>query len=85
MKFSELVQQLSSVPNTSTFLADDPTIVGVSAVDEAAPQTMSYVDGDAFAPWIGKTKASALILPLNEQLQAEASDRNIAWISTPHA
>lgn len=82
MKFSELVQQLSSASHSPVFLADDPDIVGVAAVDDASPQTMSYVDGDAFAPWVGKTQASALILPMNEQLQAVARDRNIAWIST---
>ncbi|MBF2079719.1 MAG: UDP-3-O-(3-hydroxymyristoyl)glucosamine N-acyltransferase [Synechococcales cyanobacterium T60_A2020_003] len=84
MKCSELVQRLSSDDvQVPIFLADDPELTSVAAVDQASPGTISYIDGDAFADWVHKTEASALILPLREDLQTAASDRGIAWISTP--
>jgi UDP-3-O-[3-hydroxymyristoyl] glucosamine N-acyltransferase len=84
MKFSELAQILQSdSPNLSLFQADNPEILGVAAVDQATAGTMSYIEGEAFAKWVLNTQASALILPMDETLQTQASDRGLAWISTP--
>lgn len=84
MKFSEIVQKLDSaaVSNSLTSNAEcDPEITGVAAVDEAASGTISYIEGGKFAHFVGKTSASALILPRDEALQAQATSRGIAWVT----
>lgn len=84
MKFSELVQRLA--PSATTHLTTgsntDPEVTGVSAIEAAAPNTLSYIEGDKFAAHIATTPASALILPLNPDLQAKATDRGIAWVAS---
>lgn len=84
MKFSELVQKLD--PTTSSSLAiapsTDPDISGVAAIDEAATIQLSYIEGGRFASQVQTTQAGALILPVDEKLQAQATERGIAWIAT---
>lgn len=91
MKFSELLQKLRSAASLNSLtpngVADqasnqDPEITGVAAIDEATPGTLSFVDKGQFVAEIGKTAASALILPMAAGLQAQASERGIAWIAT---
>jgi UDP-3-O-[3-hydroxymyristoyl] glucosamine N-acyltransferase len=77
MKFSELVEKLGSNTNSP----DDPEITGVAAIDEATPGTISYIEGAKFVAQIATTQASALILPQNEALQAQATARGIAWVA----
>lgn len=85
MKFCELVQQLSLVAshNLMTSQSLDPEISGITSIDGAQTGTISYIEGPKFANYVGTTSASALILPLDETLQAQASARQIAWIATP--
>ncbi|MCT7973797.1 UDP-3-O-(3-hydroxymyristoyl)glucosamine N-acyltransferase [Laspinema olomoucense] len=84
MKFSEIVQKLAihlpDSPAVST--GEDPEITGVTAVDEATPGNLSYIEGGKFADRIAVTAATALILPMNPQLHQQASDRGIAWVAT---
>ncbi len=85
MKFSEIVEKLSSTAecNSLTVNTDlNPEISGVAPIDEASSSTLSYIEGAKFASMVGKTAASALILPRDEVLQAQASERGIAWISS---
>lgn len=85
MKFSEIVQKLSDAATGNSLTSDkdnDLEIIGVAAVDEASFGTLSYIDGAKFAAQIQKTQASALILPTDEALQAQAQERGIAWIAT---
>jgi UDP-3-O-[3-hydroxymyristoyl] glucosamine N-acyltransferase len=85
MKFSQLVQKLGggAACNSLTSNKDgDPEVTGVAAVDEASLGTLSYIEGAKFAAQVGETKASALILPPDEALQAQAQERGIAWIAT---
>ncbi|MGA7935906.1 MAG: UDP-3-O-(3-hydroxymyristoyl)glucosamine N-acyltransferase [Kovacikia sp.] len=86
MKFSELVQKLNLVIHHSSQAVStlDPEIVGVAAVDEATPGTLSYIEGERFAHQIKTTAASALILPKDEVLQAEATKRQIAWVEAAY-
>lgn len=84
MKFSEIVDKLSDPANCNS-LNDkdgDPEITGVSAVEQASFGTISYIDGAKFASQVEKTGASALILPADQALQAQAQERGIAWIAT---
>ncbi len=78
MKLSDIAQRLQS---DTTRLANDPDIQGVAAIDEATAGTLSYIEGEKFAGQIATTQATALILPMDEALQAAASDRHLAWIS----
>lgn len=87
MKFSEITAKLDN----STVLGDslainphcNPEISGVAAIDQAVAGTLSYVEGGKFATMVSNTAASALILPVDETLQNQASDRHIAWLSSP--
>ncbi|NJL35869.1 MAG: UDP-3-O-(3-hydroxymyristoyl)glucosamine N-acyltransferase [Leptolyngbyaceae cyanobacterium SM1_4_3] len=84
MKFSQLAQQIAAADRTSlaTHPNGDPEIIGVAAIEEATSGNLSYVEGSKFAAEVSKTAASALILPLDEALQTQATTRQIAWIAT---
>jgi UDP-3-O-[3-hydroxymyristoyl] glucosamine N-acyltransferase len=83
MKFSKIVEKLSDTAQSNSLSVNkdlDPEITGIAPVDEASISTLSYIEGVKFAAMVGKTAASALILPLDEALQAQAIERRIAWI-----
>ncbi|HEY9814577.1 MAG TPA: UDP-3-O-(3-hydroxymyristoyl)glucosamine N-acyltransferase [Candidatus Obscuribacterales bacterium] len=79
INLSQIAQHLQSQHTT----AQDPEISGVAAIDEAQPGQLSYIEGETFAAQIATTQASALILPMNEALQAAADARQLAWVSVP--
>ena len=87
MKFSQIVELLgeevtaSSLETSALGDPSDPQISGLAAIQEADETHLSYVEGLKFASYVATTKAGALILPADELLQAQASDRNIAWVS----
>jgi UDP-3-O-[3-hydroxymyristoyl] glucosamine N-acyltransferase len=84
MKFSELVQKLDPATLSSLAIAPstNPDISGVAAIDKVSATQIGYIDGGKFASQVQTTQAGALILPLDEQLQAQATERGIAWIAT---
>ncbi|WNZ23378.1 UDP-3-O-(3-hydroxymyristoyl)glucosamine N-acyltransferase [Leptolyngbya sp. NK1-12] len=84
MKFSQLLQQLQITDQHSLLVdpAHDPVLTGLAAIDEAQPGSLSYIEGGKFANQIHHTGASAVILPQDAKLQQQASQRQIAWIST---
>ncbi|MBX2864790.1 MAG: UDP-3-O-(3-hydroxymyristoyl)glucosamine N-acyltransferase [Leptolyngbyaceae cyanobacterium MAG.088] len=84
MRFSEIVEQLGMAEASSLEAQPDlnPEITGVSAVQDSQPNTISYVEGTKFAPYIEQTANAALILPMNASLQAQATEQGIAWVST---
>ena len=84
MKFSEIIEKLGSsvVAHSLTIHSDnDPKITGVAAIDKATPGTISYAESNKFSVLAGSTAASALILPVNADLQAKAEARGVAWVS----
>ncbi len=84
MQFSDLIERISPLVQTHSLavMVDlNPQIIGVAAIKDAPPHSLSYVEGEKFASLIASTQASALILPRNESLQAQATARNIAWIA----
>ncbi|MDJ0676934.1 MAG: UDP-3-O-(3-hydroxymyristoyl)glucosamine N-acyltransferase [Calothrix sp. MO_167.B42] len=84
MKFSEIIQQLGEDSVSHSLHVNkelNPEITGVGAIDDAKTGSISYVEGKKFAAFVGKTQASALILPLDEDLQAQAQAQGIAWIA----
>lgn len=83
MKFDKLVELLGDAADRNSLKSGvNPEITGVAAVDRATPTTLSYIEGAKFAAEIATTRANALILPADEALVKQASDRSIAWIST---
>ncbi|GDZ94999.1 UDP-3-O-(3-hydroxymyristoyl) glucosamine N-acyltransferase [Planktothrix agardhii CCAP 1459/11A] len=84
MKFSELVEKLNAGIDAHSLIHDptlNPDIQGVAAVDTATSGTLSYIDGLKFASFVQVSAASALILPLDESLQNQATAGGKAWIS----
>lgn len=85
MKFSAIVRHLEERVGRDRLNYDlqaDPEITAVAPIETAAADTLGYIEGQKFAPWVIKTAASALILPAVPQLQAQASERQIAWVAT---
>lgn len=86
MQFSEIISKLSETITAHSLIANpeqNPEITGVAPLDESISGTISYIEGAKFASLVSSTGASALILPQNEQLQIQATERGIAWLSTP--
>jgi len=87
MKFSQIVEVLGDEVTTSSLEASndsaqaDLQVSGLAAIQDARGAQLSYVEGPKFASYVATTEAGALILPDDEGLQAQASDRNIAWVS----
>lgn len=85
MKFQELVTKLGIVANHNSLAEHqnlNPELQRVTAIDRADRNSLSYVEGGKFAAMVATTQATALILPVDETLQIQASERNIAWIAT---
>jgi UDP-3-O-[3-hydroxymyristoyl] glucosamine N-acyltransferase len=84
IQLSALITKLGSVVIASsleTYPDLDPQLTGLAPIDAAASGTISYIEGDKFAKLIETTVASALVLPLNDAIQARATARGIAWIA----
>ncbi|MEM6752586.1 MAG: UDP-3-O-(3-hydroxymyristoyl)glucosamine N-acyltransferase [Cyanobacteria bacterium P01_C01_bin.38] len=84
MKFSLIVEKLGEAVTDSSLTKKpnlDPEIKELAAIDEAAPSTISYIEGAKFASALDTTTANALILPADESLQSKAQEKGIAWIA----
>jgi UDP-3-O-[3-hydroxymyristoyl] glucosamine N-acyltransferase len=84
MQFSELIIKLGSAVAASSLETAphlNPILTGLAPIDAAGSGTVSYIEGDKFAKFVSSTAASALILPMNETIQAQAIEREIAWIA----
>lgn len=82
MNFSAIVKALPAELIIDHFWADDPDITGIAAIAEVNTAQISYIGSDKFAPMVMTTPAAALILPDDQDLQAKATARGIAWFST---
>ena len=83
MKFSELVEKLGATETSlKTHPEHNPELTGITPIESARSQTLSYIEGSKFGSFLSTTAASALILPIDQSLQAQATDRHIAWISS---
>lgn len=83
MKFSELVEKLNIDSDRTSLSVNpdgDPEIQGIAPIDQATPSTISYIEGAKFAARLKTTEARALILPPDDGLQQQATERGIAWI-----
>ena len=86
MKFTDIIEKLgiASEHHSLEEQQSNPEISGIAPVDQAVPGTLSYIEGAKFTAMVNQTAASALILPADTALQAQASQRKIAWIATPN-
>lgn len=85
MKFSDLISQLSPQTHSlNTHPELNPDLYSITAIDQAQENTLSYVEGEKFAKMVTITNAYALILPLDSSLQAQATERGIAWLSSSY-
>jgi UDP-3-O-[3-hydroxymyristoyl] glucosamine N-acyltransferase len=82
MLFNEVVRQLGSAV-ASHSQNSNPEISGLTPIEQAAPHTLSYIEGDKFAGLIATTTAAALVIPANELLIAQAEARGLAWLTAP--
>ena len=83
MQFQEIIARLGDLAQDNS-LQNNPNITGVAAIHEAQSHHLSYIEGAKFASQVSQTAAAALILPQNEILQQQATERGIAWIATAH-
>lgn len=84
MKFSAIAEAIGITEESSlaAFPDRDPDIRGVVAIQAADSDTLTYIEGEKFGKYAETTQASALILPKDAMLQAQATERGIAWLST---
>lgn len=86
MRFSEIVGKLGTSAEVNSLIINqalNPDLKGMAAVDRATSSNLSYIEGSKFANRLNITNAGALILPRDEELQAKASEKGIAWIAAP--
>jgi len=84
MQFSELITKLGSTIAASSLETAShlhPILTGLAPIETATSGTISYIEGDKFAKFVSSTAASALILPMNQAIQTQATERGIAWIA----
>ncbi len=86
MRFSTLLLQLAQrgVLNDSAprHLAGDPELSGAAAVDQAAAGQLSFLEpGHQLSAALATCHASALLLPLDPELQQLAQERGMAWVA----
>jgi UDP-3-O-[3-hydroxymyristoyl] glucosamine N-acyltransferase len=84
MQFSELIIKLGSAVTASSLGTAkdlDPILTGLAPIETASSELMSYIEGDKFAKFVSTTGAGALVLPMNETIQAAATERRIAWVA----
>jgi len=84
MKFTEILEKLANGVKEHSISSHpdcNPDLLNVAYLEEATEQSISYIDGPKFFPLLATTAASALILPLDQSLQEQASSRNIAWLA----
>ena len=81
MQFQEIIARLGDLAQNNN-LQSNPNITGVAAIHQAQSHHLSYIESAKFAPQVSQTAAAALILPQDETLQQQASERGIAWIAT---
>jgi len=83
MRFSSLLSHLSAVDAASPrHLGIDPEIHGAQAIDLAGPGQLCFLEsGSGLTAALTETGGSAVLLPLDEPLQHEATQRGLAWVA----
>ena len=82
MLFSEIIQKLGPAVSSHS-LYSDPEIRGLSPIDQPQAGTLSYIESAKFASEIATTPVSAIVLPQNEEIIAQATAQGLAWLAAP--
>ncbi|MEN9208026.1 MAG: UDP-3-O-(3-hydroxymyristoyl)glucosamine N-acyltransferase [Gloeomargarita sp. GMQP_bins_120] len=61
----------------------NPILTGIASVAEAKAGELTFVEDRRWLPQLQQTQASAVILPLDPELQAIAEQRGLAWVAVP--
>ena len=83
MRFSELLGRLTQVSaDTAHDPAGDPELVGAQALDQAGSGQLSFLEsGNALVAALEGTKAAAVLIPIDAELQALATAQGLAWVA----
>ena len=83
MRFSSLLSHLSAIDAASPrHLASDPDLTGAQAIDQAVEGQLCFLEkGSTLTTALAGTAASAVLLPLEEALQHQATERGLAWVA----
>lgn len=84
MQLSEIFDKLSPWIDSSSLRdrpALDPDLTAIASIEAADSGQLSFIEGAKLAPWVAKTQAAALILPVDADLQAAAIARDIPWLA----
>jgi UDP-3-O-[3-hydroxymyristoyl] glucosamine N-acyltransferase len=86
MRFSQLLSLLPTVGEAAPRdLAGDPNITGAESLERATADQLCFLEpGHAPAVALDTTAAGALLLFPDDELQARASARGLAWVATPN-
>ncbi|MCS6782436.1 MAG: UDP-3-O-(3-hydroxymyristoyl)glucosamine N-acyltransferase [Gloeomargarita sp. SKYBB_i_bin120] len=61
----------------------NPTLTGVASLADAKPGELTFAEDRRWLPQLQQTQATAVILPLDTELQAAAIARGLAWVAVP--
>ncbi|MCS5691626.1 UDP-3-O-(3-hydroxymyristoyl)glucosamine N-acyltransferase [Cyanobium sp. FGCU-6] len=83
MRFSTLLTHLGEVSDaTPRDPAGDPELSGAAALDRAGAGQLAFLEsGNALAQALAATAAAAVLIPLDDELQRQASERGLAWVA----
>lgn len=83
MRFSRLLEQLRTLTAESPRNLDpDPDIAAAAPLDRAESGQVSFLEaGHRLADSLASSGASALVLPLQSELQAQATALGMAWVA----
>lgn len=83
MQFHKILQRLAAEVSSSFNPHDTLDLIGVAAIEDATPGTLSFIDDERFVAAIETTQASALIVPEDAEIQARVAQRGLAWMASP--
>ena len=83
MRFSDLLTKISQVGlATPRHLGPDPELLVGQSLDLAGPGQLAFLEaGHAMASALAASKAAAVLLPLEADLQRQATERGLAWVA----
>ena len=83
MRFSDLLTRISQVgESTPRHLGPDPELLVGQSLEVAGPGQVAFLEaGHAMAPDLAACHAGAVLLPLDADLQRQATEAGLAWVA----
>ena len=83
MRFSDLLTRISQVGEaTPRHLGPDPELLVGQSLELAGPGQLAFLEaGHAMAPALAASHAAAVLLPLDVDLQRQATEAGLAWVA----